>query len=487
MNSSLTMQDIENATGGTVIAGDPAAIYSDVRIDSRKVQKGDLFVAIKGDNHDGHTFIDDVVRQGAGGVIIESAKADTFKTIIKKNASANWVAVKDTVRALGDLAGYLRRRSPAKVVAITGSNGKTTTRSMIQTIFSESFNTLASKRSFNNEIGLPLTLLQLSPHHQWAVVELGMNHFGEIRRLSAISRPNVGIITNIAPCHLKGVGSIDGVVKAKAEILENIEAGGTVILNRDDPRLKKLGAQTRKPVLFFGESKKADVRAEKIKSVAGQLHFTLGLPGAKAPIIVPSPGRFMVSNALAAAAAGYLAGLDIESIRAGLLHFEPVTNRMNVFPTKRGVTIIDDSYNANPGSMAAAIHTLVSLAGDQRRILVVGDMLELGSEAETLHYEMGLVAAKAGVSILLATGTQVENVARGARAGDMADKNIVCSDKKGLIETLKKLLTTGDHVLVKGSRGSAMEEVVVPIKQWALNYNQEEKESKRTCGSCVNH
>ncbi len=461
------MQDIENATGGNTISGDRSTVFSNVRIDSREVKKEDLFVAIKGDSHDGHTFIDDVMRRGAGGVVIKSAKADIFKTMIEENPTVAWVTVKDTIRALGDLAAYLRRRSPVKVVAITGSNGKTTTRRMTQTVFTGSYDTLASKKSFNNEIGLPLTLLQLSSHHQWAVVELGMNHFGEIRRLSSICRPNIGIITNIAPCHLEGVGTIDGVVKAKGEILENIESGGTIVLNRDDPRLKKLGGQTKKSVLYFGESKKADIRAEEIRNIAGQLHFTLAMPGTKAPVILPSPGRFMVGNALAAAAAGYLAGIDMESIRMGLSNFKPVTKRLNVFSTKRGVTIIDDSYNANPGSMDAAISTLITLAGDQRRILVVGDMLELGSEAETLHYNVGLTAAKAGVSCLLVTGAQAHHVVRGARNGEMADKNIIRGDKEGLIEKLKSMLTAGDHVLIKGSRGSAMEEVVLPIKKWA--------------------
>ena len=294
-----------------------------------------------------------------------------------------------------------------------------------------------------------------------------MNHFGEIRRLSQICRPDIGVITSIAPCHLEGVGSIEGVVRAKAEILENIRPDGTVILNRDDPYLTELGNNTSKRVLFFGESRAAHIRADSIRETSGEIFFTIRLPDSQIAVRLHAAGHFMVSNALAAAAAGYLAGLSGEEIQKGLSRFRPGSGRMDVISTERGVTIIDDTYNANPASMAAAIDTLVTLAGGQRSILVVGDMRELGEETDRLHRQIGERAGRSGITRLYATGTHAAVVAQGARAGGMDRYRIVTGEKAAIIEDLKNELQAGDRILVKGSRGSAMEAIVEPIRQWA--------------------
>ncbi|RTZ96579.1 MAG: UDP-N-acetylmuramoyl-tripeptide--D-alanyl-D-alanine ligase [Deltaproteobacteria bacterium] len=463
----LSVTDVLAATGGTLLSGNESAVFDSVEIDSRTFPPGALFVAIRGENHDGHAFLAEVIRQGARGVLVDDetiTRKSAFQSVAVETAC---IAVSDTTRALGDLAAYQRRQADIRVVAITGSNGKTTTRCMTAAVFGRRFNTLASPGNFNNEIGLPLTLFRLKPRHQWAVVELGMNHFNEIRRLSAICRPDIGIITTIAPCHLAGVGSIEGVVKAKSELLENIRSGGTVILNRDDPHLARLGARAAMDVLFFGESEKADIRARSIRETPGGIDFVLELPGSRTPVRLPAVGRFMVVNALAAAAAGYLAGISGEEIGEGLSRYRPESGRLTIVETDRGVTIIDDTYNANPASMAAAIDTLVNLAGRKRSILVMGDMLELGKESGQLHRATGELAGRSGISRIYITGTHADDVAAGARSGGLKKNRIITGETKAVIADLKNLLQAGDFLLVKGSRGSAMERVVTPIRDWA--------------------
>jgi len=470
---SLTAGDVLKATGGILVSGSESIVFDAVVIDSRTVLPGNLFVAIQGEHHDGHTFIPGVIRQGIRGVVIDQAKTSELWENRWDHEGVTCVAVDDTIRALGDLAAYQRRRSDARVIGITGSNGKTTTRRMIAAIFGRCFETLASRGNYNNEIGLPLTLLELRPDHQWIVLELGMNHFGEIRRLSRICRPDIGVITSIGPCHLEGVGTINGVVRAKAELLENIPSGGTVILNRDDPYLTELGNKVDTDVLFFGESDEADIRAHSIRETGKEIRFTLELPDSQTTVRLHATGRFMVSNALAASAAGHLAGLSGEEIQKGLLRFRPVSGRMNVLSTGQGMTIIDDTYNANPASMAAAINTLVTLAGNNRSILVVGDMLELGDETDRLHRQVGALAGRSGIVRLYATGPHARFVAEGARAGGMDKNQVITGEKEVIITDLKKQLKTGDRLLVKGSRGSAMEEIVEPIKEWASGRKDE--------------
>ncbi len=466
---SMTVTDILAATGGDLLSGSESVVFSSVEIDSRTLRSGALFVAIRGTHHDGHAFLPEVIRQGVKGVVIDDKvvmeKAE-FRQVVGETAC---VLVPDTTRALGDLAAYKRRHADIRVVAITGSNGKTTTRQMTAAIFSQRYETLASQGNFNNEIGLPLTLFRLKSSHQWAVVELGMNHFNEIRRLSAICQPDLGVITNIAPCHLEGVGTIEGVVKAKSELLENIRSEGTIILNRDDPYLARLGARTQMDVLFFGESEKADIRAHSIRETSDGIDFVLELPGDSTQIRLPAAGRFMVANALAASAAGYLAGIPAEIIGAGLLQYRPVPARLTIIETARGMTIIDDTYNANPASMTAAINTLINRAGKDRAILVVGDMRELGKESDQLHRQIGKTAGRVGISRIYITGSHADDYAEGARLGGMAQDRIITGEKEAIIADLKNRLRPGDWILIKGSRGAAMETVVAPIKTWANN------------------
>ena len=271
------------------------------------------------------------------------------------------MAVKNTTKALGDLACFHRKRANASVVAITGSNGKTTTREMTATVARQRFATLSSQGNFNNEIGLPLTLLKLNHGHKWAVVELGMNAPGEIARLGEICMPDIGVITNIGPAHLEGVGSIEGVMRAKGEILDKIKAGGTAVLNSDDHRVMHLAGKTSSDVIFYGISGETTIRAEAIVEKDLCTSFRLALPEETIGIDLKIPGIFMVSNALAAAAVGYKLGLSAKEIKAGLEDFKPIGQRMNILHTSAGINLIDDTYNANLASMEAALKTLITL------------------------------------------------------------------------------------------------------------------------------
>jgi UDP-N-acetylmuramoyl-tripeptide--D-alanyl-D-alanine ligase len=453
-----TIQQILQATDGRLLYGAPGTCFDGVSIDSRTIAEGQLFVAIRGEKHDGHTFIDQVAGRGVRGVVVD-ATAD-LPHADWKNLGLACVAVADTTRALGALAGYQRRLCHIPVVAITGSNGKTTTRMMTTQVMLQRFNTLSTQGNFNNEIGLPLTLFNLTAQHQAAVLEVGMNHPGELTRLGAICRPTIGMITNVGPGHLEFLGSLAGVARAKEELIAQIDPSGTVVLNRDDPHVAGMAARAGRRVLFFGLGVDAEIQARDIREAADGVTFELKLPDQSVRIALPTPGRFMVTNALAAAAAGYLAGLTPAEIRTGLESFAPAKGRLKVIRTDRGVNIIDDTYNANPASMAAAIATLKSLRKDRPAMIVVGDMLELGSQSETLHYQLGAAAAASGASRLYVFGPHASAVRKGAIDAGMPATALFVGAKEEIGADAVARLSPGDWVLVKGSRGMGMETVV---------------------------
>jgi UDP-N-acetylmuramoyl-tripeptide--D-alanyl-D-alanine ligase len=463
---SWTTADILAATHGDLLTGNTARCFSGVSIDSREISVDDLFVAIRGNVHDGHSFIENVIAQGVKGFIVNRDKAKELSRTRLMEKDIVCVAVDDTTRALGDLGAYNRHRSRASVVAITGSTGKTSCREMTAGVVSRCFKSLSTRGNLNNEIGLPLTLLQLDDTHQWAVVELGMNRPGEIARLGEICSPDVGVITNIGPAHLEGLGSIEGVMNAKGEILEKIKPEGTAVLNADDPRVLQLAARTSGNVLFFGLSQDAAIRASSVREKEHGVSFDLMLPGNTVSVDLNIFGHFMVSNALAAAAVGYLLGIPFPEIKAGLEDFKPVRGRMNLFKTERGIHIIDDTYNANPASMEAAIMTLRSLKGRRRGALVAGDMRELGGHAEDLHRKIGALSVRSGISRLYFTGKYAESVRAGAWDENMDPQNIFIGTREEIIENLKDWLRTEDWVLVKGSRAMGMEKVVQALRDW---------------------
>jgi murE/murF fusion protein len=455
-----TVGEILKATGGELFCGDSNNTFAGISIDSRRISVEDLFIAIKGDVHDGHNFIVDVMKKGVGGFLVEKNRTHKLSELKLLKPGITCVTINDTGKALGDLAAFNRKRTDVSVIAITGSNGKTSTRNMTTDVVSRRFCTLSTQGNLNNEIGLPLTLLNLNRNHRWAVLELGMNRPGEIERLAQICLPDLGVITNIGPAHLEGLGSLEAVMQAKGELLGKIKPEGTAILNADDPRLLKLADTTSRNVLLFGVSADAAIRAESITEKTSGLSFVLVLPGERIRVDLKTPAVFMISNALAAAAVGHLLGLTAGEIKEGLEVFKPVPGRMNILKTDKGVHIIDDTYNANPGSMEAAMKTFKSLKGQGRGILILGDMLELGEHAESLHREMGSKAVRSGIERIYVTGDYAENVVAGALDEDMDSSDIFIGTRKEILEDIIGRIDAGDWILVKGSRGMAMEKVV---------------------------
>ncbi len=465
-----TTEEIVQATNGRLVCGNINRLFGGISIDSRAISIKDLFVAIKGKVFDGHNFISEVIRKGIGGIIIQDEKTRELISSECKKKGIVCVAVKETIRALGDLAAFNRKRSNVSVVAITGSNGKTTTRELTTSIISQDDDVLATSGNLNNEIGLPLTLLRLSSKHRWAVLELAMNRPGEISRLAEICSPDIGVITNIGPAHLEGLGSIDGVMRAKGELLEKIKSDGTAVLNADDPRVLHLAYPKRWNLILFGESEKAQVRALSINENGLGTRFTLMLPSESIVVRLGIPGSFMVSNALAAAAVGSVIGIPTQRIKNGLENARPIQGRMNIHKTYRGVNIIDDTYNANPNSMEAAIKTLEGLRGNSRAVLVAGDMLELGAHAEAMHRYIGTLSARLHISRIYLTGKYAIAVQSSAKENGMALEDIYIGSKEDIVEKLTHWLQPGDWVLGKGSRAMEMEKIVQALKNI---YNEE--------------
>ncbi|MCU0590393.1 MAG: UDP-N-acetylmuramoyl-tripeptide--D-alanyl-D-alanine ligase [Desulfobacterales bacterium] len=466
-----TVKDILDATHGEFVTGVYDHRFDSIGIDSRTITPRDAFVAIHGDVHDGHRFIGDVLNQGIRGIVLCRDRVGDVRTQVQMHADAVCVAVEDTTHALGELGGFHRRRSPAAVVAITGSNGKTSTRRMAVEVLSQRFTVLEPAKNLNNQIGVPLTLLRLEPRHQWAVLELGTNRPGEIARLSAICTPDIGVITNIGPAHLEGLGSLEGVLKEKSALLAGLAPGGRAVLNADDPHLQPLAKIAGAGSLLFGLSADAAVRADHIRETDRGVLFELALPERRTAVQLQAFGRFMVHNALAAAAVGYALGLDIADIRQGLEAFTPVAGRMSMIALAEGVHLIDDTYNANPASVEVAIAALDRLRSGSRSLLVLGDMRELGRDAGELHRQVGRAAARSGAAKLLACGDFAADVAAGARQGGMATADITTGSRSDVLAALLLALRAGDWVLVKGSRAMGMEAIVRAVQDWSAQRN----------------
>jgi UDP-N-acetylmuramoyl-tripeptide--D-alanyl-D-alanine ligase len=369
------------------------------------------------------------------------------------------------------MAAFNRLRSHVSVVAITGSNGKTTTRRMTAMILDRQYNTLTAIGNFNNDIGLPLTLLGLSSGHQWAVLELGTNNPGEIARLADICSPDIAVLTNIGPAHLEGLGSIEGVMQEKGDLLKSLAPGAQAILNADDSRVIQLAAKTKAQVTFYGLSQEATIRAEDVNEAKGAISFKLIFAGENIAVHLNSPGRFMVSNALAAAAVGHQIGLSCNTVKTALETFKPVAGRMNIQHLPGGIHLIDDTYNANPESMKAAFATLNTMRAGARGIVAVGDMLELGAQAQSLHRNLGADAARSGISRLYTCGEFAADVRAGAHDNGLPPIDTFEGTHEDIVEDLKYRLQPGDWLLVKGSRGMAMEKVVRKLQEWAGEKN----------------
>ncbi|MFP4475395.1 MAG: UDP-N-acetylmuramoyl-tripeptide--D-alanyl-D-alanine ligase [Desulfatibacillaceae bacterium] len=464
----FTVADVLAATGGRHVSGPSDGVFKGVLTDSRKVAGGEFFVALVGERHDAHRFVADVAQAGAGGALVEESRLDQLDTVEIGKTGTTLIAVPDTGRGFGDLAAWHRRRLGVRVVGITGTNGKTSAKEFLASVLAGRYRTLATVGNFNNLVGVPITLFRLDEQHEWAVLELGMNHAGEIARLTEITAPDIGIITNVGPGHLEGVGSLGGVLSAKKELLDHMP-GQVAVLNADDRTVAGLADGFSGRVLLFGWSPDADVRARDLVQDRDGLRFVLEIPDGAAEVRLAMHGACMVSNALAAAAGAYAAGLGLDDIRRGLERSARIRGRQNVRILGRGIGLVDDTYNANPASMSAAIDTLVTLKGEGRAFLVVGDMLELGRYARQAHEKLGSLAAISGISRVFAAGAHANDVARGALEGGMSPDQVVTGDKKTLTQGLLAHLEPGDWVLVKGSRGMGMEEVAAGLEQGLAN------------------
>jgi len=447
---TFNLQDVVRITGGRLIPADAKGELSGVSTDSRTLRQGELFVPLRGENFDGHEFLTEAVRNGAAASLSEDVVSGLAVPV---------VVVGDCLRALGDLALDVRRRFAGPVVAVTGSSGKTTTKEMLSAILSRREPGLVTAGNFNNLIGLPLTLLRRDTAQRWMVLEMGMSARGEIARLCEIALPSVGVITNVGPAHLETLHGLDGVARAKGELFAALPVGGCAVINADDERVRALPVANGVRRLLFGLVPEATVRGENLAIVAGRPHFDLVLPEGRWPVQLPLPGRHNVSNALAAAAVASELGIGGDDIVAGLQSFSVCGGRMEVHELATDTLLVDDSYNANPLSVSAALQALDDLAQGHRRIAVLGDMLELGSEAAALHRQCGAVAA-ARADILLALGSLRDALADGARQAGMPAAAIhTPATHAQAIELLQTLLQPGDRILVKGSRGMRMETI----------------------------
>lgn len=455
----FTVEEITRATGGSA-QGDGTVAVTGVSTDSRSVGPGELFVPLRGERFDGHDFIASAVGRGVTAVLAERGWLARHQ-LPEKIAC---VAVDDTLRALGDLAAWHRNRFRLPVVGITGSNGKTTTKEMLGAILARGGNGLKTAGNLNNLIGLPQMLLRLSSSDRWAVLEMGMSEAGEIDRLAEIARPRVGVITNVFPAHLESMGSVAAVARAKGELFGRLAEGGTAVANADDPLVAALPVPAGVARLTFGLAA-GEVTATDLVSlgIAGQ-SFTLRLPGGAYPVRLAAFGRHNVQNALAAAAAAVALGIDGEEIRGGLESFTPYDKRFRLEEI-HGVVLIDDSYNANPASTAAALATLRDLKGGHRAIAVLGDMLELGEERDAAHREIGRLAAACVDRLYLLGGMAGLTAAAAREAGLSAAAVRVAATHDEIVADLSAALSPGDFILVKGSRGMRMEVVAEAVRR----------------------
>jgi len=460
-----TLDGVLKATGGVLVGRRGRRRFTGICTNSRALSAGELFLALKGDRFDGHDFIPQVIEAGAAGVVAARGK---LGAVAASPLSVPVITVEDTLTALGDLAAFWRRRHPVPLVAITGSNGKTTTKEMVAAIVARHRPVLRNQANLNNLVGLPLTLLQLTTAHQAAVVEMGMNHPGEIARLTEIAAPDVGLITNVQPAHLEGLGSLEGIQAAKGELFARLARKATIVVNRDDPRVVQLASSfPGRQVGFSTLDAAADVALAKIIVMDHETtRFLLRLGGETREIRIHVAGRHHLANAVAAAAVAWALKVASGDIVEGLASFRPFDKRMEILALPGGVHLINDTYNANPGSMTAALQTLRALAAGGRSVAVLGDMLELGERSPELHREVGRVAAREGVDYILVLGKQTDQLLEGAAEGGIpADRLIQGSDHRELALKVPALLAPGAWVLVKGSRGMRMEKAVEAIVQ----------------------
>ena len=458
----FSLENVLRVTSGILVSGKPENTFYGISTDSRQVFKGNLFIALKGEKFDGHDFMRTALKQGAAGVLVQD-EAKINQALVDKDVSV--IKVADTLLALGDLAHEWRKRFSIPVIGLTGSSGKTTTKEMMAAIIGRKKNILKTEGNLNNLIGLPQTIFRLTSEHELVILEMGTNTRGEIKRLTQIAVPDIGLITNVGPAHLAGFGSIDVVREEKNDLFLNMLSSGIAIINLDDKAVTTAAERWNGRRITFSMSPNADVTVKDIErnGVKG-VRFNLVAGGSTQKVEMKMVGLHHVYNAMAAAAAAVAVGIDPKTIAEGLAAFRPLSGRMEMIRLHNGAFLLDDSYNANPASVREALLTLKDLKVHHNGYVFLGDMLELGEEADEMHRKIGMLIATIGVNTLFLQGDFSGITAAGAAEGGLSPENIffLSDNEKGIVY-LKEHLKKGDWILVKGSRRMKMEKIAAQI------------------------
>lgn len=450
--AEFTLDEIIQATGG--VSGTKGKIkFTTVCTDTRRITEGCLFVALQGEKFDGHGFLREAADKGAAGAIVSSGKAADGMVCIE---------VPDTLAAYQQLARFHRRRFAIPVVAVTGSSGKTTTKEMIAAVLETKFKVLKTEKNFNNEIGLPQTLLALTAEHEACVVEMGMRGFGQIQALAAIAEPTIGVLTNVGTSHMELLGSQENIAKAKGELVEAIDKEGTVILNEDDHFVKGMARLTSGKVLSYGIDHNATVTGSHLRCKKDGIKFTCKCYDEVFDVFLPMLGVHNVYDALAAIAVGRVLGLVSLQIKRALGSFAGIPMRQEIMPF-RDFVLLNDAYNANPSSMIESARALGQLEG-KRKIAMVGDMLELGDYSEEGHRQVGRVLGEEGYEIVYTLGEQAAYIGAAAREAGVPEV-YSCTSQADAAEKYLKASRKGDVILLKGSRGMQMELIAAELRE----------------------
>lgn len=449
----LKVSEILEATGGRLIKGNPDTVVNSVSTDTRTIKSGDLFIPLIGDNFNGHDYIGKALEGGAIGYLV--------KEYIDEDSDCFAIEVNDTLKALQDIAQFHRKKLDIPLIAVTGSCGKTTTKEMIYQVLAKKYNVLKTEGNKNNHIGLPQTLLRLTEKHDIAVAEMGMSGLGEISLLSKIAKPDFAVITNIGLSHIGMLGSIENILKAKAEIFDGLKSNGMAIINGDDRMLQIIKEKKGLRNIFFGLDKENDFTAYNVKSINGErTSFGMSIDGREFIFELPMPGIYNVYNAMPAIVLGLHFKVEPELIMQALKGFVSEKMRMNINNLSNGIRVINDAYNASPHSMQEALKVMAQISG-KRKIAILGDMLELGDFAQTEHEQVGKGVAENGIDVLVTLGDMGRFIAKGALQEGMPEQNVKSFYRVEQIkEFLSENLSEGNIILVKGSRGMKMEKVV---------------------------
>lgn len=446
---TIGLKEVIDAVGGKTDPEYDNVMINSINTDSRKIKSGDLFIALEGEIHDGHDFVDDTIKNGAAAVIVSKPVAASHNVPV--------IQVENTLKALWQISAYYRQKFSKPVIAVTGSVGKTSTKDMISAVLSGKYNVHKSQGNFNNHIGMPLTILGLESSHDAMVVEMGMRGFGEIRELTRIARPSIAVITNIGLSHIERLGSQENILKAKLEIVEGLNDRGVLILNADDPLLSSVDKSIAGKVIYIGVDNKGDYNAYDIVDKGEEgVSFKLLLEDKEYCVEIPAVGRHNVYNALYGIACGIELGMSPEEILSGTRSYRSEKMRLNIIE-KDGVKFISDCYNASPDSMRAGLQVLKSVAGVNRCFAVLGSMFELGDMAADAHYNVGKMCRDLSVDFIAIIGDNAVDTARGI--GD-SSKYKIFDVHEEIVRFMKSTLKTNDVVLIKGSRGMKMEKIL---------------------------